>query len=234
MVAAAGGSFMQKMGEHISENFAELMMGFNKPFTRIVNQNNTQVTNQIKGDLPTDYVRTNMDLFANGIIIGSGGRFVQALPEGSEGQVLIMKNGKPYWSDFGLVGETTFLQNALVIPGAAEEVSEFRQGLMAGTYLINVTLNVVQTADTGTRATGLFTAFIIYRKAEICSCQAYINGCGQLCITTMLEITDENESVMTYVYCDTVTANKFSVVNTVNNNFTPHTKASRITIVKIS
>lgn len=234
MVADAGGSFMRKMGEHISDNFAELMIGFNKPFTRIVNQNNTQVTNQIKGDLPTDYVRTNMDLFANGIIIGSGGRVVQALPEGSEGQVLIMRNGKPYWSNFGLVGETTFLQNALVIPGAATEVSEFRQGLMGGTYLINVTLNVVQTADTGTRATGLFTVFIIYNKAEMCSAQSYINGCGQLCITTTIEITDENESVMTYVYCDTATANKFSVVNTVNNNFTPHTKASRISFIKIS
>lgn len=235
-VASAGGSFMQKIGEHISENFAELMMGFNKPFTRIVNQNNTQVANQIKGGLPTDYVRTNMELSQNGVVIGSGGRLVQILPVSNEGYVLTIENGMPCWRkiNVGLSGETIYLQNALTVQISGTEITEFTETLSMGKYLVNVTLNIVQAVGEGSRAVGVFTTYIIYKKNEVCTAQSYINGCGQLCISTILDIDDDTEEVKTYIYCDTSSSNNFSVVNSVSNNTAMHYNASNITFLKIS
>lgn len=235
-VASAGGSFMQKIGEHISENFAELMMGINKPFTRIVNQNNTQVTNQIKGDFPTDYVRTNMELSQNGVVIGSGGRFVQMLPIGNEGYVFTIGNGMPCWREINieLSGETIYLQNALTVQSSNTEITEFTKIFSQGKYLLNVTLNIVQTTGVDSRVGGVFTTYIIYNKNEVCTAQSYINGCGQLCISTILDIDDDTEEVKTYIYCDTSSSNKFSVVNSVSNNTAMHYNASNITFLKIS
>lgn len=236
MVAAAGGSFMQKMGEHISENFAELMMGVNKPFTRIVNQNNTQVTNQIKGDLPTDYVRTNMDLFANGIIIGSGGRVVQALPEGSDGQVLIMRNGKPYWGSIeipDIEGNTTPLQSDFTIPSSYTEIQGLRTPLTAGVYLVNLVLSIKK-GDVARN--GVVTCYMTYNKAEICSTQAYITNYGQLCLATIVKVeeVDEEKTVKVYAFSESSMANNYSVASTIANGNETHTKASMISIVKLS
>lgn len=233
MVASSGGGFINNIGKHIAENFNELMTGFNKPFTRFVRQNNSHVESQIKGEMPTDYVKTSDELYNNGVVLGAGGRVVQILPTGNEGRVLMMRNGKPLWGDIAIEGETTFLQTDMVVPASQTEIVEFRKNLQVGTYLMNVTLDIVQT-DAGSRASGTFTAFVTYNKTEVCSAQSFINGDGQLCITSIIGITDASEPVKILVYGDTSVANKFSVVNNVTNNSIQHIKASRITFVKIS
>ena len=96
---STGVGFMQRIGEHIAENFGELMIGANKPFTRIINQNNYSVANQIRNDFPSDYVSSQDELMKYCIVMGNGGKKVVNILPGEEGQVLSMENGIPIWKD---------------------------------------------------------------------------------------------------------------------------------------
>lgn len=98
-VASAGKGLTNKIASEISEKFGEMMMGTGKPLTRIIQQNNTTVANQIKGDFPTDYVQTTDVLFDSQIIVGTGNKTVKSMYKGEDGQVLKMENGVITWGD---------------------------------------------------------------------------------------------------------------------------------------
>lgn len=232
-VASAGGSFMQKIGEHISENFAELMMGANRPFTRIINQNNTNVTNQIRGDFPSNYAIVEDELPKNTLLIGEGGRIVGKVLHGVSGQVLKLIGSMPTWVEDNLEREETFLQNNVQISSSATEITEFRTSLNVGVYVMTIILDLLQTSDTSTRTAGVFSSYVMYNKYEIVSAHSLINGCGQLCMRAFIEITDSSEAIQTFVFSDTSSSNKFSVASSVTNNTSSHNKASYINFVKI-
>ena len=227
---------MQKVGESISENFAELMLGANKPFTRIIEANNTQVTNHVKGEFPNDYVQTVLELFKNQVILGAGGRNVKTLPNGASGQVLALKNGMPVWDDIeipDIEGDTTLLQSDFTIPSSYTEIQGLRTPLTDGAYLVNLVLSIKKGDVAGN---GVVTCYMTYNKAEICSTQAYITSCGQFCLSVIVKVeeADEEKTVKVYAFSESSMANNYSVASTIANGNETHTKASMISIVKLS
>lgn len=96
---ASTGTFIDKIGEHISDNFDSIMMGVNKPFVNIIKENNVSVENSIKGEFPKDLVRTKDSLDVDSVVLGAGGSHIRKLPIGADGQVLSIYSGVPTWKD---------------------------------------------------------------------------------------------------------------------------------------
>lgn len=148
MMATGSKGFVNSVASQISENFEELMMGINKPFTRIINQNNINVTNQVKGDFPTDYVMTKDDLAKYSVIFGNGGRNVTRLLPGETGQMLTMMNGVPIWMDVFLRKYSETLLNDYGVTQSYTSISELELTIdKAGVYLVFAQLQFVSSAQ---------------------------------------------------------------------------------------
>lgn len=235
-VASAGGSFMQKIGEHISENFAELMMGINKPFTRIVSQNNTQVTNQIKGDFPKDYVIADENLLENAIMLGTSGRRVRNLLPGASGQFLSLEGTMPKWKTLAIPttgGDATTLQSDYTITSSATEIQSLAKTLTEGKYLVNLVLSIKKVNHA--QINGVITCYMEYNKSVICSTQAYITDDGQLCLSAIVDVNsnDDEKVVRVYVFSETSVSNGYSVASSVTNGSVTKTKSSLIAVAKL-
>lgn len=234
-VASAGGSFIKKVGEHIAENFGELMLGAGKPLTRIIQQNNTQVVNRTKGEFPTDYVRTKDDLPVDYLVLGNGGNVVKKMPQGKDGQFLLLEGLVPKWKDIEIPetgGETTALQSDFTIPSSATEVQGLRTALTDGVYLVNLVLSIKK-ADV--QRNGVVTCFMTYNKSEICSTQAYITGDGQLCLSTVVEVNsdDKEKIVKVFAFSESSMNNVYYVASSVTNESATHYNSSLLTFARL-
>lgn len=207
LVASAGKGFMQKVGEHISENFAELMMGINRPFTRIINQNNTNVTNYIKGEFPADYVRTKDDLIFGSVVIGAGGNSVRRLPNGENGQVLKIINQIPTWGNAEaealsvdvkkILSNFNITNNYTAITGLTFTCEE------GGKFLIDAQIQI--SAEKGKdSAQKLVSAYLSTDegKTAISSGEVDVQTCDQINIAAYVELEKES-SVMVFIKCVT-------------------------------
>lgn len=144
---ASTGVFMQKIGEHISDNFESLMMGVNKPFYKIIKQNNTSVNNYIKGEMPSDYAISKDPLDNGSIVVGAGGRYVKKMIGGQEGQVLTMENGIPSWGDAfaGLESHEHELQSDEQCDGTLMDIGIVHTFQQVGTYAAFLDLQLQNT-----------------------------------------------------------------------------------------
>lgn len=207
MVAAIGGNgFMRRVGEHIAENFAELMMGVNRPFTRIINQNNTHVTNQIKGEFPSDYVRTEDELDFDSVILGAGARHVRKLKNGSNGQILKIINSIPTWANGAdaigidvkkIVSNFNITNNYTAITGLTFTCEE------GGKFLIDAQIQI--SSENGKDSTQkLVSAYLSTDegKTAISSGEVDVQTCDQINIAAYVELGKES-SVMVFIKCAT-------------------------------
>ena len=225
-VASAGG-FANSVASHISENFQELMMGLNKPFTRIINQNNTNVTNQIKGDFPTDYVRTVVDLFANHIIIGEGGRRVKSLPNGENNKVLKMVDGIPSWADI-LYGTDKKLSTAASVSDNYGVVSALNTDIEEdGTFLIIAQLGFAISNNQQHNAVRVVNAIISVDEGKnaLSSGATELYSAGQITLVAFATLQKETK-VKIYVKCDTTSV--VDIVPQYTHDFATSLKTIRI------
>lgn len=206
MVAAIGGNgFVRRVGEHIAENFAELMMGVNRPFTRIINQNNTHVTNQIKGEFPSDYVRTEDELDFDSVILGAGARHVRKLKNGSNGQILKIINSIPTWAngvddisvDVKKISSNFSITNYYTaITGLTFNCDE------GGKFLIDAQIQISVEKEASTQK--LVSAYLSTDegKTAISSGEVDVQTCDQINIAAYVELEKES-SVMVFIKCAT-------------------------------
>lgn len=205
--AAASGGFVSHLANKISENFEELMMGTGKPFTRIIQQNNTNVTNQIKGDFPTDYVRTKSDLFADYIVIGAGYKQVKTLPKGLEGQVLMMLNGLPTWGNAEAEALSVYVNKISSNFSITNDYTSIT-GLTfnceeGGKFLIDAQIQI--SAEKGKdSAQKLVSAYLSTDegKTAISSGEVDVQTCDQINIAAYVEL-EKGSSVMVFIKCVT-------------------------------
>lgn len=206
--AAASGGFVSHLANQISENFEELMMGTGKPFTRIIQQNNTNVTNQIKGDFPTDYVRTKSDLFADYIVMGAGYKQVKTLPKGLEGQVLMMLNGLPTWGNAEAEALSVYVNKIssnfsitnyyTAITGLTFTCDE------GGKFLIDAQIQISAEKEASTQRLEPVSAYLSTDggKTAISSGEVDVQTCDQINISAYVELEKES-SVMVFIKCAT-------------------------------
>lgn len=226
-VASTGG-FANSVASHIAENFQELMMGFNKPFNHIINQNNTNVTNQIKGDFPTDYVRTNVDLTIDHVILGAGGRFVKKLDKGANWKVLKMIGDLPTWADI-LTDEDNVLSTAVSVSDSYGAVSALTTEITeSGTYLIVAQLGFENSAGSQHNAVRVINAIISIDdgKNAISSGATELYNAGQITLVAIATFPAETK-IKVYVKCDTS-----SVVNIVPSH--THGFATSLKTIRIA
>ena len=208
-VASAGIGFMKKISQHISDNFAELMMGANRPFTRIINQNNTNVTNQIRGDFPSNYAIVEDELPKNTLLIGEGGRIVGKVLHGVSGQVLKLIGSMPTWVndviELETSGEIHLTQDVSVpnIPTLVQDLTFKSEN--GGKYFIITQLQFISTQDQGQHVANRKCRAILSTtegKLSISSGEIEFANKGQINIAAYVEL-DKDESVEVYAWCDT-------------------------------
>lgn len=225
-VASTGG-FANSVASHIAENFQELMMGFNKPFNHIINQNNTNVTNQIKGDFPTDYVRTNVDLTTDHVILGAGGRFVKKLDKGADGKVLKMVGDIPVWSDI-LNKVDTKLSTATSVSNNYGVVTALNTMIEEnGTFLLIAQLGFEISNNQQHNAVRVVNAIMSVDEGKnaISSGATELYNSGQITLVAFATLTKETY-VKIFVKCDT--ASVVDIVPRYTHDFATSMKIIRI------
>ena len=206
-VASTGGSFIQKIDNHIAENFDKIVLGFNKPFSRIINNNNNSVTNQIKGEFPTDYVRTKDELTSDNIVLGAGGnRVKKMLKNGTNGQILKIIDNIPVWSDPDepISVSTKKLQTLTAIYNTYHAISALSFTVEeSGMYLIVVQLNFAasNSAESGSKQVSAYIS-TDEGKTSYSSGEVDVDNVGQINLSAYIELEKE-EVVNVYAKCAT-------------------------------
>lgn len=225
---ATSKSFISKVGEHIADNFSELMMGFNKPFTRIIKQNNTTVNNQIKGEFPADYAITKEDLQNGSVIVGADGRFVKKLNGGVEGQVLKMIGGIPSWGDViaGLYAEMHLLQSDIVCTGNDMSLDMSHVFDQTGVYFVSADIQFHIT-DLSAKSTKVI-ATLLNALDTLCSGVCDIAEYEQVNISAIVEAHAEEKLYVT------VNAPKFvSVLSSFSIGSNTYANATSLKVIKL-